>query len=410
MLLTGFESYGGRSLNPAEQVVKRLAGTEIARHPGERAHAAGGLSRARPADHALIEETQPRAVICLGLWPGTPMLRLERIAVNIADFEIPDNVGLMARGPVVEGGAEAYRSTLPIHAIQDRLLDAGIPARLSASAGTFLCNALMYHALRVSAERAPAAPCGFIHLPYVPEQVSALLLQMREWAKVELHQRADLASMALEMQIEAVRIAIETTLEATLELMAGPILELRHVRKRFGATVPADDVSLAIEAGEFFTFLGPSGSGKSTLLRIVAGLERADAGQVLLRGRDVGEVPPWRRHLGMVFQQYANFPHMNVAQNVAYGLRRRGLSRAEIRARVAELLDLVGLAGFEERRRHPALRRRAAAGRDRPRARPAAGAPAARRAARRARREDPPRDAGRARPRSRRRPVPPSST
>ena len=132
--------------------------------------------------------------------------------------------------------------------------------------------------------------------------------------------------------------------------MAEPILELRHVRKRFGATVPADDVSLAIEAGEFFTFLGPSGSGKSTLLRIVAGLERADAGQVLLRGRDVGEVPPWRRHLGMVFQQYANFPHMNVAQNVAYGLRRRGLSRAEIRARVAELLDLVGLAGFEERR------------------------------------------------------------
>jgi ABC-type Fe3+/spermidine/putrescine transport system ATPase subunit len=132
--------------------------------------------------------------------------------------------------------------------------------------------------------------------------------------------------------------------------MAGPILELRHVFKRFGTTVPADDVSLSIEAGEFFTFLGPSGSGKSTLLRIIAGLERADAGQVLLRGRDVGDVPPWRRHLGMVFQQYANFPHMDVARNVAYGLRRRGLSGPEIRARVTELLDLVGLSGFEERR------------------------------------------------------------
>jgi ABC-type Fe3+/spermidine/putrescine transport system ATPase subunit len=131
--------------------------------------------------------------------------------------------------------------------------------------------------------------------------------------------------------------------------MAEPILELRHVRKQFGGAVPADDVSLAIEGGEFFTFLGPSGSGKSTLLRIVAGLEQADAGQVLLRGRDVGDVPPWRRHLGMVFQQYANFPHMNVAQNVAYGLRRRR-SRAEVSARVRELLDLVGLSGFEERR------------------------------------------------------------
>jgi ABC-type Fe3+/spermidine/putrescine transport system ATPase subunit len=132
--------------------------------------------------------------------------------------------------------------------------------------------------------------------------------------------------------------------------MAEPILELRHIRKQFGSAVPADDVSLAIEAGEFFTFLGPSGSGKSTLLRIVAGLEHADSGQVLLRGRDVGDVPPWRRRLGMVFQQYANFPHMNVAQNVAYGLRRRGLTRAEIASRVAELLDLVGLAGFEQRR------------------------------------------------------------
>jgi len=216
MLLTGFESYGGRSLNPAEQVVKRLTGTEIrgVRISGHTLPV--DYSELGPRIGALLEEVRPRAVICLGLWPGTPMLRIERVAVNIADFEIPDNVGHMTRGPVVEGGAEAYRSTLPIHAIQDRLLEAGIPARLSASAGTFLCNALMYHALRACAAHAPAAPCGFIHLPYVPEQVSTLLLQMREWAKVELHQRADLASMALEMQIEAVRLAIETTLEATL--------------------------------------------------------------------------------------------------------------------------------------------------------------------------------------------------
>jgi ABC-type Fe3+/spermidine/putrescine transport system ATPase subunit len=132
--------------------------------------------------------------------------------------------------------------------------------------------------------------------------------------------------------------------------MAAPILELRHVHKQFGTAVPADDVSLTIETSEFFTFLGPSGSGKSTLLRIIAGLEHADAGEVLLRGRNVSDVPPWRRHLGMVFQQYANFPHMSVGQNVAYGLRRRGLSQAEIATRVRQLLSLVGLADFEERR------------------------------------------------------------
>ena len=132
--------------------------------------------------------------------------------------------------------------------------------------------------------------------------------------------------------------------------MGQPILELRHVHKRFGAAVAAEDLSLAIEAGEFFTLLGPSGSGKSTILRIIAGLDEADAGEVRLKGREVGDVPPWGRHLGMVFQQYTNFPHMNVGQNVAYGLRRSGLARDEIRVRVQGLLALVGLAGFQERR------------------------------------------------------------
>jgi pyroglutamyl-peptidase len=161
----------------------------------------------------LISEAAPHAVICLGLWPGEPMVRLERIAVNIADFEIADNAGVTRRGAVVDGGPAAYGTTLPIHAIQGRLLEAGIPARLSGSAGTFLCNSLMYHALRACAGRDPVPACGFIHLPYLPQQVAAIVRDTRDEARFELHQRGDLASMALETMVEAVRLAIETTIE-----------------------------------------------------------------------------------------------------------------------------------------------------------------------------------------------------
>lgn len=131
--------------------------------------------------------------------------------------------------------------------------------------------------------------------------------------------------------------------------MADLILQLDEVSKRFGATVTADRVSLAIARGEFFTFLGPSGSGKSTVLRMVAGLEQPDSGRILIEGRDVAGIPPWRRNLGMVFQQYAIFPHMSVADNVAYGLKIRNLPRAAAMRRVSEMLELVGLPGFESR-------------------------------------------------------------
>ena len=126
--------------------------------------------------------------------------------------------------------------------------------------------------------------------------------------------------------------------------MAAPILELRGVAKRFGSAVVARDLSLAVGAGEFFTFLGPSGSGKSTVLRIVAGLERPDAGMVMIDGRDVSAVPPWHRNLGMMFQHYALFPHMTVAENVAYGLKVRRMAADAIARRVERMLDLVGLA------------------------------------------------------------------
>jgi ABC-type Fe3+/spermidine/putrescine transport system ATPase subunit len=130
--------------------------------------------------------------------------------------------------------------------------------------------------------------------------------------------------------------------------MPDSILKLGHVTKRFGSVKAADDVSLTVRRGEFFTFLGPSGSGKSTILRMVAGLENPDSGAIFIDGRDVANVPPWRRHLGMMFQHYAVFPHMNVRQNVGYGLKVRKAPRPGIDQRVNEMLELVGLSSLAD--------------------------------------------------------------
>jgi ABC-type Fe3+/spermidine/putrescine transport system ATPase subunit len=132
-------------------------------------------------------------------------------------------------------------------------------------------------------------------------------------------------------------------------MTSSPLLHVRAVWKRFGERITAAGIDLRIGNGEFFTMLGPSGSGKSTVLRMIAGLEQPDGGRILINDQDVTDLPPWRRELGMVFQQYANFPHMTVAQNVGYGLRRRNLDRDAVRKRVSELLELVSLAGFGDR-------------------------------------------------------------
>ena len=129
-----------------------------------------------------------------------------------------------------------------------------------------------------------------------------------------------------------------------------PALQLESVSKRFGSTTAADRLDLTVERGEFFTLLGPSGSGKSTVLRMIAGLERPDSGVIRIDGREMQDVPPWHRRLGMVFQEYALFPHMDAAQNVAYALRLRRVPKQRVGQRVSELLRLVGLAGFEKKR------------------------------------------------------------
>ena len=126
-------------------------------------------------------------------------------------------------------------------------------------------------------------------------------------------------------------------------------VELRGLEKRYGATSALDGVSLDVTPGEFFTLLGPSGCGKTTMLRTVAGFVAPDAGDVLIRGARVNDVPPHRRRVGLVFQSYALFPHRTVRQNVAFGLRMQRTARAEIERRVSEALALVQLPGHGER-------------------------------------------------------------
>jgi putrescine transport system ATP-binding protein len=129
-----------------------------------------------------------------------------------------------------------------------------------------------------------------------------------------------------------------------------PLLRIEAVVKKFGVFRAVDRLSLDIRGGEFFALLGPSGCGKTTLLRMLAGFETPDEGRILLDGRDIAQVPPHQRPINMMFQNYALFPHLDVRDNIAFGLKRAGMSRLEIDTRVAEMVALVKLDGLERRK------------------------------------------------------------
>ena len=133
---------------------------------------------------------------------------------------------------------------------------------------------------------------------------------------------------------------------------AGAELELSGISKRFGAVVALAPLTLTIPGGSLIALLGPSGCGKTTTLRIIAGFERPDTGRVLVQGRDIADLPPNKRQLGMVFQNYSLFPHMNVAENIGFGLKMAGRPGTEIAARTTKALELVRLPGFGARFAH----------------------------------------------------------
>ncbi|WP_247493895.1 ABC transporter ATP-binding protein [Bradyrhizobium sp. 142] len=129
-------------------------------------------------------------------------------------------------------------------------------------------------------------------------------------------------------------------------------ITLHNLQKRYGSAMAVDDVSLSVSPGEFISLLGPSGSGKTTTLMMIAGFEMPDSGQVLLDDKDITRLPPHRRELGVIFQNYALFPHMTVAENVAYPLRMRRMAKVEVETRVRRILDQVHLGAFASRYPH----------------------------------------------------------
>src|SRR5512141_2643227 len=131
--------------------------------------------------------------------------------------------------------------------------------------------------------------------------------------------------------------------------MAGGEVQLVDLVKRFGEFTAVAGINLDMPPGEFFSLLGPSGCGKTTTLRMIAGFEKPSEGQILLDGVDMAQTPPHKRNVNTVFQSYALFPHLDVAENVAFGLKMQGLASAEVSRRTREYLELVGLAGLTER-------------------------------------------------------------
>jgi pyroglutamyl-peptidase len=208
-LVTGFRPYGGRGRNPAGEIAQALDGREIggARVVGRQLPVS--LANITAGAKDLLQELRPSVVVSVGLWPGEPLVRIERVGINVADFEIPDNDGHKpCDEPLVAAGRVAKFATLPVRKIEAAMLAAGIPARISNSAGTFLCNGCLYSFLSAAESVDPSITCGFVHVPYLPEQVAELLRKLKEDTRLEVHQRADMASMALATSTSAIEIAV----------------------------------------------------------------------------------------------------------------------------------------------------------------------------------------------------------
>lgn len=194
ILLTGFEPFEGARVNPSWEVAQALDGERIVDALVQSERLPCVFGEASRQLEALLIKRRPTLVLCLGLAGGRAAVTVERVAINVDDARIPDNAGRKPEDvPIVPDGPAAYFSTLPVKAIVQALRGVGIPAAVSDSAGTFVCNHVFYALMHHLVRRLSGSRGGFIHLPYLPEQTL---------------ERPELPSMALTMQVDAVRLAL----------------------------------------------------------------------------------------------------------------------------------------------------------------------------------------------------------
>ena len=199
ILLTAFEPFGGEAVNPSLEAARAMTGVEFPGAALTVLELPVDRFRAIELTAARLRDLRPDAIIMLGLAMARYRVTPERVAINVDDYRIPDNAGNQPAGePIIEGGPVGYLSTLPIRAITDRLLRARIPAAISNTAGTYLCNRLFYSVMHLIATEALPTVGGFIHVPYTHEQA--------------LDKYPDVPSLARETIVEAVRLAIDVTL------------------------------------------------------------------------------------------------------------------------------------------------------------------------------------------------------
>lgn len=204
ILVTGFEPFGGEPINPSLETIKALAAWQP---DGVHLVLATLPTSARAVQAALREavvQHRPDAVISVGQAGSRPEVSVERVGINVLDMRIPDNAGVqLVDEPVVPGGPAAYFASVPIKAIAARLREGGVPAHVSQTAGTFICNAVLYGACHLAATEFPGIRAGFLHVPYLPEQAA---------------RNPGAPSMALETIVRAVRIAVETVRDTASDL------------------------------------------------------------------------------------------------------------------------------------------------------------------------------------------------